>query len=351
MVLNIMMDEKFTIGFIDFFKSNFSNLEIKYVILANHDPMRYCEKIKKDPNVIIVNKTFKSILKMLVLMKNSKGVILNGIFFKELIYLLYFFNLEKKCYWFIYGGDLYSDSGEKKKGYAKIKRKVICKLAGIIEAIPGDYDVAKKKYDTKSKRFYCVGPNALITSEDYISENKKLKSDTINILIGNSADPENDHQYIIDLVCNKIEKNMLVHIPLSYGDKEYAIEVGEYAKKKIGQQVNLMMDFMNLHDYIIFLQKIDIVIYAHKRQQAFSNTVQLLSGGSKIFMDPSSTVYQWLKSIGIFVYDVNTIQKEDLVPLTIEEKRHNALLIRNACSKDTLKKEWEELLGYINDFN
>lgn len=347
MVVNIMLDEKFTAGYIEFFENNFDCKDFKYVILTKHKNLRYCEDLKNNKNVEVIYLSIAGILKLTRYILVAKAIILHGMFIKQLTYMIWILCAASKSYWIVFGGDLYSDEDGI---YKFIKKKVVKKLRGLIVGLKGDYTVAQNKYNTNSKRFYCIGPNAMIKKEDYI-DFSDIHNENIKIMLGNSADDENRHYFLIDSIKKHINSNTEVYIPLSYGDKAYAENVKNYAKVELGKCARPMMDFMKLEEYVSLLKKIDIVVYAHERQQAFSNTVQLISNGSKLYMSHNSTIYQWLKECGIEVYDINNIDNNFLSILSVEKKKNNADIIRKECSLEEISKRWREVFKDINELN
>lgn len=337
-----MMDEKFTVDMVNFLSQSFSNYNQLFAIMSAHEHQRYVEPLKSNNKVVIIGKNIKSLLKLIFYMKKSEKIILHGLYNDYLYYLLAFFGFSRKSYWGIMGGDLYSFSNDSRKKHL-LKKYVIKNLKGVIAGIDNDYLVAREVYGVTDNYFSCLGPNNIITENDYVEESLCIDEKCKNIVLGNSADEENNHLFLIDKIKDKVEMDTKVFIPLSYGDSNNADKVSKYAYDKLGDAANPIRDFMSLDDYKDFLRIIDVVVYAHKRQQAFSNLVLLISNGAKVYMDPESSLWDWLISRGVVVLDVNHIGEDFLIPLSYEERKNNQFQIRKYCSFENMYNEWERV--------
>src|SRR5690606_3405679 len=99
---------------------------------------------------------------------------------------------------------------------------------------------------------------------------------TVNILVGNSADPSNNHLEILDKLLPYKDADIQIYTPLSYGDQDHAKLVSEYGKKLFSEKFSPVTDFMKEENYLNFLCSIDIAIFNHKRQQGMGNITTLL---------------------------------------------------------------------------
>ena len=154
---------------------------------------------------------------------------------------------------------------------------------------------------------------------------QKIKND-FNILLGNSADPTNNHFEAINLIANLKGK---IYCPLSYGDEKYKDQIIKYGTNIFGNNFIPMKEFLSREVYVDFLAEIDIVIFFHNRSQAFGNIITLLSLGKVIFLKPQNPIFHLIKSIGLNCYDVNKINDFDIKKLIALEKdnRENNLSI------------------------
>src|SRR5690606_29664970 len=134
--------------------------------------------------------------------------------------------LLKKCYWVIWGGDLYAYklSSRNIKWYIKefFRRPVIKHMGHIVCYTKGELLLARKWYATKAKyiKCFCYTSNLFIPNKP-IEKN----SSSINILVGNSADPTNNHIEVLEYLKQFKIQNINIYTPLTYGNKIYAKSV------------------------------------------------------------------------------------------------------------------------------
>lgn len=211
----------------------------------------------------------------------------------------------------------------------------------------GEFSLVKKLYPTfRAKHVYGLFDQNFDLAS--VMPTKQDASKPYRVLLGNSADPTNNH---IDgmhfLKKNFIEKFDLYSV-LSYGDtngKKWAVECGQ---KLFGDHFYAVEDYMDRQSYLNFVNSMDVVMMYHNRQQAAGNIMTALVLGKPVFMKSTNVVYQTLKNLGLpSVYDVNLL-KEKPLHFYIEEaqsKRQETIeLIRNVYSKELRLKYLRDLL-------
>ena len=159
-------------------------------------------------------------------------------------------------------------------------------------------------------------------------------------MIGNSADPKNNHKEIINRLA-LLEREADFILPLSYGDKEYAQQVSAYAKKKLNGNIHILSEFLSINEYLDILKSVDIVVYAHQRQQALGNSFHLLAYGAKLYLNSETTTYAWMRRNGIQVFSSNEIGNDFYTSLTLEDMKKNSAILSAFVSRDVLKKNWQ----------
>ncbi|MCT7586743.1 TDP-N-acetylfucosamine:lipid II N-acetylfucosaminyltransferase [Aliarcobacter butzleri] len=292
-------------SFVKFVDENFDNKR-HFFYLSGKD-------INNKNNVIDIKNKFdfiKNIIRLNFDLYKSEKIIIHG-FNQSYLFYLFFFQpwLLKKLYWIMWGGDLYSYLLEANSLKIKIiyfMRNVIFKnLEYFVTYIKGDYELAQKWYGAKGEYYECfMYPSNLYKEYDI----KPKEHDAINIQLGNSADPSNNHIYILKKLVKYKDENIQLFIPLSYGNEEYAKKVIAYGKELFGDKFVPLTEFMPFEKYLEFLGEIDIAIFAHKRQQAMGNTITLLGLGKKVYMRSNITPWQLFKDIDVKVFDVDDIK-------------------------------------------
>jgi len=233
----------------------------------------------------------------------------------------------------MWGGDFYFPETQ-----SWIKKQVIKRMGHFITYIKGDYELVKQWYGAKGKYHECF----MYTSNLYKEYDIQLKThDTINIQIGNSAGPTNNHLDILEKLKKFKDENIKIFAPLSYGDEETAKKVSAKGEELFGEKFIPLTEFIPFEKYLEFLGEIDIAIFAHKRQQAMGNTITLLGLGKKVYMRSDITPWQLFKDIDVKVYDVENIEIElidDTTRIANKEK------IKEYFSKEKLKIQLKDLL-------
>jgi hypothetical protein len=329
-ILHVMILDKFLAPFIDFVDEHFGREKHHYVFITGEKyeygltPEHNVEFLPNDDDIFI---TLHSYMKM------AKKIILHGLW-RDKVDILLYLNQEllKKCYWVMWGGDFYFP-----KRHSQIKKQVIKKIAHLITYIEGDYELAQKWYGANGEHHECFMYPSNLYKEYAINP----KADgAINMQLGNSADPTNNHIEVLEKLVKYRDKNIKIYTPLSYGDKEYAKSVISYGQQLFGDKFVPLIEFMPFEKYLEFLSEIDIAIFAHKRQQAMGNTITLLGLGKKVYMRSDITPWQLFNDIDVKVFDVEDIQID---AIDEETKKENHQKIKEYFSEENYLKQLQNL--------
>tara|TARA_Y100000589_G_C26996551_1_gene564909 strand:+ start:50 stop:808 length:759 start_codon:yes stop_codon:yes gene_type:complete len=247
--------------------------------------------------------------------------------------------LLKKCAWIVWGSDLYIYQKKNKSWKEKIKEFlkhiVIPKIGYLITYIEGDYHLAKEWYGAKGQRIHCLMyPSNLFTQDRF---QKASHTNTVKIMLGNSADPSNEHEEVIKSLTNYKDEDIQIYCILSYGDSNQAKKITALGQKIFGEKFIPILELMNKQSYLKFLNEIDIAIFHHKRQQAMGNIINLLGMGKKVYIRAGETHTSFFESLGIRVYDFNHFN------LTLKNESGNQKIIRDYFSKENYLIQLNEL--------
>ncbi|MFN6992190.1 MAG: TDP-N-acetylfucosamine:lipid II N-acetylfucosaminyltransferase, partial [Fervidobacterium sp.] len=206
--------------------------------------------------------------------------------------------------------------------------------------VKGDYELVKHWYGAKGEYHECfMYPSNLY--KEYNLNSKK--ANVINIQIGNSADPTNNHLEIFKKLLVYNQENIHIFAPLSYGNHNYAKEVIKIGKSYFGDKFTPITEFIPFDKYLDFLSNIDIAIFAHNRQQGFGNIITLLGLGKKVYLRSNVTLWHLFKEFGIKVFDISTVDLERLDEATSKENQRK---IKYHFSVENLKKQLEGIFCY-----
>lgn len=272
----------------------------------------------------------------------SKKIMVHGLFDIRLVIFLFLQPwLLKKCYWFIWGGDLYSFYLGKRTWRNRrnelFRRFVIRRMGHLVTYVSGDVDLARKLYGASGRFHECLMYPSNVCKHEGCST---ARHEGINILVGNSASPTNRHREIFEKLLQVRDQEMRVLAPLSYGDRVYAAEVVLLGRAWFGEKFLPLMDFMPLEQYLELLAEIDVVIFNHNRQQGMGNLISLLGYGKKVFMRNGTTAWDFFHSIGVTVYDVERLNMAPFDPVV---QAHNCSVIRRRFSGEVLAGQLKTL--------
>ncbi|WP_350601214.1 TDP-N-acetylfucosamine:lipid II N-acetylfucosaminyltransferase [Pseudomonas sp. 65/3-MNA-CIBAN-0223] len=273
---------------------------------------------------------------------SADKIILHGLSDTKIIAVLFTQPwLLKKCYWVIWGADLYSYQLAVRTWRWRVKeffrRPVIKHIGHLVTYIEGDVEFARKWYGARGQYHECIMYLSNVYREYSVPQEAHS---SVNIQVGNSADPSNNHLEIFEQLLLFRDREITLFVPLSYGDQEYAKEIIEAGTKMFGQKFKPMIDFMPFDEYLAFLGKIDIAIFNHKRQQAMGNTITLLGLGKKVYLRSDVTPWAMLEKNGVSAYDVANIS---LTPIDSAIRERNKSAIKKIFSERKLLSQLKQI--------
>lgn len=277
----------------------------------------------------------------------SRKIVIHSLFRNEIILLLFLQPwLLKRCYWMIWGSDLYYHQLAERNWKWRIseffRRPVIRRMGHLVTYVEGDVELARKWYGATGQYHECI----LYTSNIYHEHKLPFRPHrTINIQIGNSADPSNNHLEILERLLPYRGQDIVIYAPLSYGaegSQDYVRSVIKAGTEMFGDKFRPMTEFLSFEQYLDFLSRIDIAIFNHKRQQAMGNTITLLGLGKKVYLRDDVTHYDMLKSIGITTFNIADLE---LSRISRECARQNVRIIKEYFSEKKLRVQLQELLA------
>lgn len=343
MILHIGCTEKFMPSYIEFISENFEDEHMFYLIDYGIYPIGEYKNlvlIRKGGTLSDFFKNFFTFIDLLKYLFKSKKVIIHGLFNGKIVALLYFFRFFlDKCYWVIWGGDLYSFINMNNKFKRMIRMKVIKKMHGLITHIEGDVQLARSIFGAQGQWFECFGYISNLFSGKFTNKSSLNKK---RILIGNSADPTNNHLFVFDKLRELDLTNCEVIVPLSYGDQTYASRIIDMGRNIFDNFIPLT-EFMTFDKYRDLLSSVSVAFFAHNRQQGMGNAVTLLGMGKKIYLNKSTTTWDFLSSKGIKCYDIQS--QLSLDSLSLEESNNNEKIISGYFSKSNLINQWKNIFN------
>jgi dTDP-N-acetylfucosamine:lipid II N-acetylfucosaminyltransferase len=343
--LHIFSPEKFIVPFITFLRKHFPVEKHRFFLFGEKEKYGL---VAHDKNSVFASDYFKTVsyIKLSQEIHSANRVFLHGLFNPKVVVLLASQPwLLKKCYWLIWGGDLYRYSLQKRSVRWSVeeffRRIAIRRIGNLVTYINGDVELARKWYGSLGKHQHCLlYPSNVVNDLENIAANHN-QSDEITIQIGNSADPENHHLELIDFLVKYSDRQIKVYAPLSYGNANYANQVTEYGKQRLGDRFFPMLTFLSQDEYRKYLSSIDIAIFHHRRQQGMGNMINLLAYGKKVFVRPETSAATLFTDIGITYFCLKNFSLERLPR---DEKYRNMNIIRSVFSISNLADQWAAMV-------
>lgn len=343
--LHIFTRSNFTEPYIEFINNNFDSQEHLFIIYGKERGLGV--KVSSRVNVKELSKQFRSISLLIREMYKSKKIFLHGLF-SPLVVLLLFMQpwLLKKCYWGIWGGDLWHYELRKKTNrsdvYEFFRKFVIKNMGGVITHINGDYKLAQKWYGAKAKYYYSfMYPSNLF--KEYDLPNVKKADEKTYIQVGNSANSTNNHLEIFDKLKKYKEEKIEIICPLSYGNTEYRDKVIEEGTKIFGEKFNPIIEFMAFGEYLELLAKIDVAIFNHNRQEAMGNITTLLGLGKKVYIRDDITTWGFCIEHELKVFSINKDFNDFFGTIDENIRQKNIFNVKRQFSEEKLKNDWNKI--------
>lgn len=345
--LHIMHNDKFNKDIIDMINTNFDSKENIFLFYGG-----YSQDVIKIPDYSNLIKISDIKILECIDFSKVKKIFLHGLFEHKVINFLNFNQkLLLKCYWLIWGGDLYdfrtNESLQQDSRYF-IKKNVISKIPHVVTCIKGEFDLVKEYYECSAKQHCLVTYPSNSFQKFNISKTTKQK-EKFSILLNHSASSNSMHIDLLNILNeykNKIDK---VICPLSYsGDEHYVNNVICFGKKLFGENFIPITKLIDKKEYFeILLNEIDIAVFGHKTQQGFGNIITLLSMGKKVYIEKSSAISSLFEELNINFNYTHELKDKSHNLLELEKSLvdQNLKILENIFSSNEIIKSWKNLLS------
>lgn len=340
-ILHILYPEKFFRDYIHFIAENFDSREHLFLYLKTRGDEPSYPNVKR-MRFYRIPILFHWELYRLMLAHNK--VMLHSLSKKRIVNFLFLFPwFSKKCYWLLWGGDMYyrlsnTSSGRKKNLGNYMFSHVVKKLGYILTHIKGDVDIARKEFGFKGFHYNCMlYPSNLFN--DVALEKKS--SEGLTLLLGNSSHKSNNHKEIIDRIAYLRNSDVRIFCPLSYGSKRVAEDVANYGNLVFGNKFIPLMNFISKNEYLELLGAVDVAIFNHWRQQGVGNIISLLGLGKTVYLRQEVTTWDMLVDKGITVKDVRTLDRLELIHPS--ERDVNVAIVKACFSKEVLVEQYKDI--------
>lgn len=231
------------------------------------------------------------------------------------------------------------------------KKEAINRVDFFSPVLEEDFDLVKKSLPNFKAQYL---PWNYGTLEDDMLSGLELSEITgENILIGNSATPENNHLDCFDILNDVDLTKRQIICPLSYGVAAYGEFIKQAGVQRFGKSFTPLTEFMPVREYVKIISTCSCVIMNHIRQQAMGNIVIMMYLGAKIFLQESNPAYHFFKERGALIFSVDEFRREGemfkkLQPSEIEANR---AILRAQWSRESIQEKTRNLVETVYLFH
>jgi hypothetical protein len=338
----MVVEEKFTLPLISYIIDDLKLCNHRFLILDNKN---ICEISSN--NIVTLSHPIRKYF-VINFFKFINEVFLADKIIVHAAPLSYFFILVpwklKNVIWAIHGGIDIPDINNSKGILPKIdtiyKRKIGFHTSHIEEDSIYVNEILSSKAKFIYSPMYLSNVVNILKDENDFLYNKKSKNNIV--LLGNSTSPYNNHLDAFNKLFLSDLSVKFVFSFLSYGKyNDYKNDVIKKGFEIFGNKFTPITEFLELNQFLELLNKIDLAILNHERQEAMGLTIQLLSLGKPIFFNSESPAYKSFKRRGYLVFSLNELDSfKDIKSLDL---RGNRKLLLKEYSKDVLNSFYNNL--------
>lgn len=223
-------------------------------------------------------------------------------------------------------------------------RRAAARAADVFSApIREDLEVFRKRFRGFNG---CYSQLNYASVEDTISigPDRVIGSD---ILLGNSATPENNHLEVLEGLSRQALGESRIYAPLNYGDGRYAVVVAKRGHELFGDQFVPITEPLSLEQYHQVMARCSVVVMGHRRQQGLGNILRALWQGAHVVLDRRNPVAGSLTERGaeVEVLGVADIGRLAASPPSPAQVLANRAMLTGSWSRRVVLKNIENLVS------
>lgn len=211
--------------------------------------------------------------------------------------------------------------------------------------IPSDLSVFKQRFSGFSGEYAQLNYGSV--AETFAQGT--LAGSAVNILVGNSALPTNNHVDVFHMLAQYDLSARQVIVPLAYGDPAYRKNLIIRGREVLGKAFVPLVDFLSFEKYRLIVASCNLVIMNHRRQQALGNIGAALYQGSHVYLNGMSPVYKFFKEQGAFLHSVEELASSSLPEggLHLHDVTHNRVVLERFWGSEQIRANVKALLARV----
>lgn len=193
-------------------------------------------------------------------------------------------------------------------------KKIYNKIDNVLTWIEPEYNYAVKHIkglNAKHKEFaYTFEHDVKMFIDKFNTEQFYINAASKNLrfIIGNSGASANNHLDALHAIA-KINFGEVM-MPVSYGDQKYILLLKQEVLSTYGaKHITYADKFLNFGQYLDFFNRYDVFVSNSLRPIGMGNIWMAFLLGKLVFMNPNNLVFSYLKSLGLNVYGLDTINQ------------------------------------------
>lgn len=354
-IVHIICKEKFTNGYISFFRLKMTEYYHVFYVVDNNSGY----ELSQDENIHLVS-SYQEILSInnKEVLCNAHKIIISGLF--ELDRFLFDLSLVhgvlRKTYFQFWGGDFYCFADVHRSFHIRqiVKRAVrkhsYKNAAGLIFLINGEYEKFVDILGITNKHFVAPMPGNPQDRKWFELIDRVEEHNELRILLGNSMDPSNCHEEAFNTLAKYKDENIKIYCPLSYpsGYESYRDDIIKKGHQVFGDKFIPLVDYQPYDDYRLFLASIDIGVYANNRQQAMGNINGLIQLGKKVFIKSNTSMWKSYRDDKYALFDfewISSLSFSDFAYMDEKTREANINLGKQNDSVQEAKTAWSKILN------
>lgn len=353
-ILHIFSDSPYAVKFIELINKNFDVTEHSFLILSLKKDSKFLADYQSFKNCELVfskhlywhNKGKFELSEQIIVHQLNKPALMASLL---LLYPAAF----KKMVWVLWGGDVYINAIEQRNFKDRLLEELRCvvikKVPIMVSYLKGDYEHVVKSYNTKAQYFKADYPSFITERQvKQLQIESKIGSSTL-IVVGNSADPSNEHIDVYHLLEKYKNENIKVVSLLSYGGSKAYIDMVKCEGESIfGDKYHPIESYMNFDEYLSFMSDSDICIFNHKRQQGLGNLKVFFALQKKVFISQTTSPYEYFQSIGLAVNSTESLLDcsfSEFVSQSESTSKKNRDIMLNEINEKNIVSDWQQVFN------
>lgn len=161
--------------------------------------------------------------------------------------------------------------------------------------------------------------------EDVLGSLKDCRANGNKIIIGNSCNFSNNHEYVLEIIKHLDLSSYEIVLPMNYGGKEEYKSIVSFKYKAALNNVTILDKFLPLDEYNHLMVQTCTYIYGNFRQEAWGNILIGLYLGSKVYLPKQNPLWEQCKRYGFVIYALDDIQSTFKDKLSDKNKERNRM--------------------------